>query len=77
MVKNRKKYHVSPHDDGWQVKMEGGKRATEVFETKDMAVDEAQNLAKEQEPSQILIHGQDGKIKEERTYGQDPKRTKG
>lgn len=77
MVKNRKKYHVSPHDEGWQVKSEGGTRASEVFDTKDKAVDEAQNLAKKQEPSQILIHGQDGKIQEERTYGQDPKRTKG
>lgn len=77
MVENRKSYHVSPHDEGWQVKPEGAKRATGVFDTKDGAVEEARKLAKNQRPSQVLIHGRDGRIQEERTYGQDPERTEG
>lgn len=37
----------------------------------------AQALAKTVDLSQIIVHKRDGTIQEERTYGKDPRRTKG
>ncbi len=61
----------------WGVKEAGVRRPLSEFGTKKEAVDQAREIAKANQPSQIKIHKQDGKIQEERTYGSDPKRTKG
>ena len=76
---NRKKYHVMPHGDGWQISFENSERASILANTKEEAVQEAMDLAKNQEPSQLFIHGTDGKIMEERTYprSSDPVETPG
>ncbi|MGD8718183.1 MAG: DUF2188 domain-containing protein [Candidatus Zixiibacteriota bacterium] len=75
----RESYHVVHDGDEnlWKVKREGADRASSTHDTKEEAVDKARELAKNNEPSQIIIHKQDGKIQEERTYGNDPYPPKG
>lgn len=61
-------YHVTKTDDGWQVKKEGGQRASLTGETKVEVVKQAVELAKKQDAASVVIHKQDGKIQEERTF---------
>lgn len=69
----RKVYHVTENsDDGWNVKKEGSQRASGNFGTKNEAVQRGKELAKNAPLGQIKIHGQDGKIQTEHTYGKDP-----
>lgn len=69
----RKTYHVAPNrDGGWNVKSENASRASSSYDTKADAVDRAKELAKAQPLGQVVIHGQDGRIQTEHTYGQDP-----
>lgn len=77
-MKPRKVYHVTPHGDGdWKVKAEGSKRAADIIENKAEAVERAIELAKSNPLGQVKIHGQDGKIQTEYTYGKDPYPPKG
>lgn len=73
MVK-RKVYHVTKNTKGggWHVKQEGSQRASGNFGTKQEAVQRGKVLAKNAPLGQIKIHGQDGKIQTEHTYGKDP-----
>ena len=66
-------YHVVPDkDEGvWKVKKEGAERAASVHDVKNDALDKARELALNNPLSQVKIHGRDGKIQEEHTYGQD------
>ena len=78
MFMGRKKYHVTKTDDGnWQGKAQGGQRASVKSKTKEEAVRKTIEIAKKQQDSQVIIHKQDGKIQEERTYGNDPHPPKG
>jgi uncharacterized Fe-S cluster-containing radical SAM superfamily protein len=71
-------YHVVPSSSGdWKVKKEGSDRATGVFNTQKAAIERARELAKDQQPSQVKIHGEDNKIREEHTYKKDPYPPKG
>jgi hypothetical protein len=72
--KKRKVYHVVPDADSgsWKVKAEGGQRASSVHKTKAGAETAAKDLAKGQSLGQVVIHGQDGRIQREHTYGKDP-----
>ena len=63
-----KNYSVGPHDDGWQVKRDGTARASDVFPTKDKAVERGKDLAK-QTGGELRIKGQDGRIQNSNTYG--------
>ena len=75
---SRKVYDVSQRpDDKWQGKARGGERASVVRETKEQAVKDTTRIAKNQDPSQVVIHKTDGKIQEERTFGKDPFPPKG
>lgn len=58
----RKVYHVTPHQDGWQVKKEGADRASAVRATKEEVIGAARELALNNKPSQIKIHKRDGTI---------------
>lgn len=64
----RTNYHVTKTDDGWQGKKEGGQRASVTGPTKEEVVKQTTDLAKRQNTSSVIIHKQDGKIQEERTY---------
>jgi len=75
---SRKTYHVtSDGEGGWRVKGEGASRASSTHEDKVDAVQSAKDLAKAQPLGQIVIHGKDGKIQTEHTYGKDPYPPKG
>lgn len=71
-----KNQHVVPHEDGWAVKGEGNSKATSVHSTQSAAIDSAKDIAKNQE-SEMLIHGQNGQIRERNSYGNDPYPPKG
>ena len=74
-------YHVLPNrdysDNNWKVKKEGNEKASGLFENKEEAIDSATKLAKNSGLGQIKIHGRDGKLQEERTYGKDPGKYEG
>lgn len=75
---DRTRYHVMPHDQGWQVSFEKSERASIVKTTKDAAIKEAISFAKNSGPSQVVIHGTYGNVMEEKTYprASDPVLTK-
>jgi uncharacterized protein DUF2188 len=68
-------FHVTPFHNGWQVKGQGAGEFDQeaVVDTKDRAVELARERAKSTEPSQVIIHKQDGVIETEYTYGDDPR----
>lgn len=68
----RTTYHVTPSDEEWQVIKQDAQRASSLHSTKKEAVAEGRRLATNHKPSQLIIHGRDGKIQEESTYGDDP-----
>jgi hypothetical protein len=76
-MSERKRWHVLPHEEGWQVKRDGAKRATDVTEKQQSAIDVAVRIAKNNKPSQVLIHDRNGRIRDERTYGDDPEEYEG
>lgn len=74
----RNVYHVTPSKiGGWDIKKEGGKKASKRTDRKKDAVDYARGRAKSEKPGQIKIHKQDGTIQTEHTYGQDPEKYPG
>jgi len=79
MSKNRTTYHVTKSDDGWQGKKEGGERASVKGNTKEEVLKKTIEIAKNQGDASVVVHKQDGKIQEERTYpkGSDPFPPKG
>ena len=73
----RTTYWVSPDDGDWRVRREGAERAAAVFEDKADALARAKELAKEAPLGQVIVQGENGRIKYENTYHKDPRRTKG
>jgi len=71
-------YHVKPADDGrWHVKREGATRSSRVYDRKTDAVASGKNFARKHRRGRLVVHKTDGKIQQEFTYGDDPRRTKG
>lgn len=68
MNKSRKTYHVTKTEKGWHGKKEGGERASITGDTKEEVLRRTIEIAKKQGDSSVVIHKQDGKIQEERTY---------
>ena len=71
-----KNQHVVPHDSGWAVKGAGNSKATSVHSTQANAIQQAREIAQNQ-GSEMLIHGQNGQIREKNSYGNDPYPPKG
>ena len=79
---DRKTFHVAPSAapslaGTWQIRLENTERALQLFNTQEEAIREARYLALHSwkelaEPAQILVHGVDGRIRTEWTYGEDP-----
>lgn len=68
----RKNQHVTPHPGGgWQVKGAGNKKATARTPTQAEAIDIARNIAQGQK-SEVVIHNQQGQIRDKDSYGNDP-----
>jgi hypothetical protein len=70
---NRVVYHVTPNVNSWMVKEQGSDATEYLVDNKDDAVRHARELAKANEPGQVIVHNRDGKIAEELTYGDDPR----
>jgi hypothetical protein len=71
-----KNQHVVPHADGWAVKGAGNSKATSVHPTQSAAIDAARGIARNQH-TELFIHGENGRIRERNTYGNDPFPPKG
>ncbi len=76
---DRKVYHVTKSDQGWEGKLEGGQRASVTGTTKQETVDSTIELAKKQPMASVIIHKEDGTVQEERTFPRstDPNPPKG
>lgn len=68
----RKIYDVTTWREGWQVKRRGNISASAVEYTKDAAVKRGQEIARANQPSQLVVHKADGTFDYEYTYGDDP-----
>ncbi len=66
-----KNQHVVPSGDRWGVRGEGNSRLTSLHETQREATKDATTIARNQH-SELLIHGQNGRIRERESYGNDP-----
>ncbi len=75
-MSKRKSQHVTPHTEGWQVKGAGNSKATIVTDSQKKAEKAAIKISTNQK-SEVVIHGQDGKIRSKNSYGNDPKTIKG
>ncbi len=72
----RRKFVVSPNkrEGGWRVQSAG---IVQPFDTKQEALNAAAKQARSMGNSQVVIQKKDGTIQSERTYGNDPRRSKG
>ena len=61
--------------DGWALTVRGGNET--VFRTKQQAVQAGASQGRRHGHAQLVIKGRNGRIQSERTYGADPRRTKG
>jgi hypothetical protein len=67
--------HVYRSDAGWAVKR-AGRKSSDLFPTQKAAIEEARSIARDSAPSQLVVHGKDGLIRDYVTHGlprvQDP-----
>jgi hypothetical protein len=66
-----KNEHVVPTDNGWGVRGEGNSRLTAEFQTQGEAIKLSREISQNQRSEQV-IHGRDGRIRERNSYGGDP-----
>ncbi|NLI54171.1 MAG: DUF2188 domain-containing protein [Clostridiales bacterium] len=71
-----KNQHVTPRGNQWQVKGAGNQRATAVTSTQKEAIKIARGIAQNQK-SELVIHGQNGQIRQKDSFGNDPYPPKG
>lgn len=71
-----KNQHVVPHGENWAVRGAGNGKVTKQFDTQREAIEDARSIAINQQ-SEILIHNQQGQIRERNSYGNDPYPPKG
>lgn len=67
---SKKNQHVVPKGDDWAVKGAGNEKATRVVSTQAEAIKIAREIAINQK-SEMFIHGQNGRIRERNSYGND------
>lgn len=70
MTKHKNVWIVK-HADGWAVKKEGNKRASKVTDTQKEAIKVGKDQAKS-EKSELIVQGEDGKIRQKDSFGNDP-----
>ena len=73
---SHKNQHVVSHPDGWAVRGEGNEKVTSVHPTQLEAIEAGRGIARNQQ-SELLIHGENGRIRERNSYGNDPFPPKG
>jgi uncharacterized protein YdaT len=67
----KKNQHVVPHQGGWAVRKEGGRKVTAKTRTQQEAIEVARQIARNQ-GSEVVIHRPDGRIRDKDSYGKDP-----
>lgn len=72
----KKGQHVVPSGGKWSVKKDGATKASSTHRTQGEAIKAATKVAKTQK-TEVYIHGQDGRIRERNTFGNDPHPPKG
>jgi threonine dehydratase len=63
--------HVVPHNEKWAVRCANNSKATVVTPTQTSAIKIARKIAINQ-GAEVVIHGQNGKIRDSDSYGNDP-----
>jgi uncharacterized protein YdaT len=63
--------HVVKRENGWAIVGEGNSRDTSVHPTQKEAIDRAREIATNYR-SEVVIHGEDGRIRDKDSYGNDP-----
>jgi hypothetical protein len=66
----RKVYRVVPNQGNWNVTHNG--MVLSHHYRKDTAIDAGRQVARANEPSQLVVHKADGTFEYEYTYGNDP-----
>jgi hypothetical protein len=66
-----KNVHVVPHDGHWDVVREGSNRPLSVHDEQEQAF-EAGRVAAKRSHGELFMHGEDGRIRERNSYGNDP-----
>jgi hypothetical protein len=59
--------HVVPGEKGWRVVKEGAQQASATTATQGEAVERAREIIANEGGGELVIHGQDGTIRESRT----------
>ena len=62
--------HVVPSGEAWTLQVDGEKRDT--FSTQNEALTRGRQLANEQR-GELVVHGEDGQIREKSSHGTDPR----
>ena len=73
MPEARTVYDVQKKGNHWQVMREGGKRASFTTTTQADAIQRARAIAQHKRRSQVRVKGEDGAVRTEWTYGDDPR----
>lgn len=69
---SRKTHHIVHNSGGgWDVKKGGAERASRHFDTKNEAVRGGREISRNQK-TELVIHGQDGRIQRSDSHGHDP-----
>lgn len=64
----RATWDVSPSENSWEIKKRGNDRATATKDTKSEAVSRAKEIARGNEPSQVVVRRKDGTVQETFSY---------
>lgn len=67
---NKRNQHVTPRGDQWTVTGAGSERATRIVDTQREAINIARTIAENQR-TELIIHGQNGRIRERDSHGND------
>ncbi len=70
-------YHLVPVKGGWAIKEEGKSDLVIQDRLKSVVFTKGRKLAKATGLGQLIVHGRNGRIQKEFTYGNDPVRSKG
>lgn len=70
-MQRSKNVHVVPHEGHWDVIREGSSRPLSVHDEQDQAF-EAGRAAAKRSHGELFLHGEDGRIRERNSYGNDP-----
>ncbi|MGB4596140.1 MAG: DUF2188 domain-containing protein [Anaerolineaceae bacterium] len=62
---------ITPHNNGWAVKREGGKRSSILTDTKTEAEKFGRDLGKK-EHVEVIIQRKNGTVQKRESYGHDP-----